>query len=117
MRGDEQVLDLGCGDGKLSARIAAMPPRGTVLGVDASADMVAFARQQFGPAAWPNLDFEVADARALAFGSRFDLVVSFNTLHWVPQQAGAPRGVHRALKRQGRVHLRLVTRAELGSLQ
>lgn len=72
LRGDEQVLDLGCGDGKLSARIAAMLPRGAVLGVDASADMVAFARQQFGSASWPNLGFEVADARALSFGSRFD---------------------------------------------
>jgi trans-aconitate 2-methyltransferase len=117
LRGDEQVLDLGCGDGNLSARIAAMLPRGAVLGVDASADMVAFARQQFGSASWPNLGFEVADARALSFGSRFDLVVSFNTLHWVPQQADALRGIHRALKAQGRAHLRLVTRAELGSLE
>jgi trans-aconitate 2-methyltransferase len=117
LRGDEQVLDVGCGDGKLSARIAAMLPRGAVLGVDASADMVAFARQQFGPAAWPNLGFEVADARTLAFRSRFDLVVSFNALHWVPQQADALRGIRQALKPQGRTHLRLVTRAELGSLE
>lgn len=117
LRGDEQVLDLGCGDGKLSARIAAMLPRGTVLGVDASADMVAFARQQFGASAWPNLGFEVADAGALSFGSRFDLVVSFNALHWVPRQADALRGIHCALKPQGRAQLRLVTRAELGSLE
>ena len=117
LRGDEQVLDLGCGDGKLSARIAALLPRGAVLGVDASADMVAFARQQFVSAARPNLGFEVADARALAFGPRFDLVVSFNALHWVPQQADALRGIHRALKPQGRAHLRLVTRAELVSLE
>ncbi|MBS1179051.1 MAG: tam, partial [Proteobacteria bacterium] len=81
LRGDEQLLDVGCGDGKLTARIAEQLPRGEVLGVDASADMVAYAQQQFGTDAWPNLRFEVADARQLDFGPRFDRVVSFNTLH------------------------------------
>ncbi len=117
LRGDEQLLDVGCGDGKLTARIAAMLPRGAALGVDASADMVAYAQQQFGADAWANLRFEVADARRLEFGPRFDRVVSFNTLHWVPQQDEALRGIRRALKPQGQAHLRLVTRAELTSLE
>jgi trans-aconitate 2-methyltransferase len=117
LQGDEQLVDVGCGDGKLSARIAARLPRGTVLGVDASADMVAFARQQFGVEAWPNLRFEVVDARHLNFDARFDRVVSFNALHWVPQQAEALRGIRAALKPQGRAHLRLVTRASLTSLE
>jgi trans-aconitate 2-methyltransferase len=117
LRGDEQLLDVGCGDGKLSARIAALLPRGAVLGVDASADMVAFARQQFGADAWPNLRFEVMDAGQLHFDARFDRVVSFNALHWVPQQAEALRGIRVALKPQGRAHLRLVTRAALTSLE
>jgi trans-aconitate 2-methyltransferase len=117
LQGDEQLLDVGCGDGKLSARIAALLPRGAVLGVDASADMVAFARQQFAADAWPNLRFEVVDARRLNFDARFDRVVSFNALHWVPQQAEALRGIRAALKPQGRAHLRLVTRAALTSLE
>jgi trans-aconitate 2-methyltransferase len=117
MRGDEQVLDVGCGDGKLTARIAGQLPRGAVLGVDASADMVAYARQQFGAGVWPNLRFEVADARRLNFGPRFDKVVSFNALHWVPLQDEALTGIRQALKPQGRAHLRLVTRAGLTSLE
>ena len=117
LRGDEQVLDLGCGDGKLSARIAGRLPRGAVLGVDASADMVAFAQRQYGSGAWPNLRFEVADARHLRFEARFDRLVSFNALHWVPQQADALRGMRAALKPQGRAQLRLVTRAALTSLE
>ncbi len=117
LRGDEQLLDVGCGDGKLSARIAEQLPYGAVLGVDASADMVAFARQQFGAAAWPNLRFEVVDARRLNFDARFDRVVSFNALHWIPQQAEALRGIRAALKPQGRAHLRLVTRGALTSLE
>ena len=115
LQGDEQLLDVGCGDGKLSARIAARLPLGTVLGVDASADMVAFARQQFGGSG--NLRFEVRDARQLNFDAAFDRVVSFNALHWVPQQDEALRGIRAALKPQGRAHLRLVTRAALTSLE
>ena len=117
LNGDEQLLDLGCGDGKLSARIAERLPRGAVLGVDASPDMVAYARQQFGGGRWPNLRFEVADARQLAYDARFDMLVSFNALHWVPQQAEALRGIRRALKPSGRAQLRLVTQAELTSLE
>lgn len=117
LRGDEQLLDIGCGDGKLTARIARRLPRGAVLGVDASADMVAYAQQQFGTADWPNLRFEAADARRLDFNARFDRVVSFNALHWVPQQDQALRGICRALKPQGQAHLRLVTRCELTSLE
>jgi trans-aconitate 2-methyltransferase len=117
LRGDEQLLDLGCGDGKLSVRIAERLPRGAVLGVDASANMVAYAQQRFGGGRWPNLRFEVADARHLDFDARFDALVSFNALHWVPQQELALRGMLRALVPGGRVQLRLVTRAELTSLE
>jgi trans-aconitate 2-methyltransferase len=115
LSGDEQLLDLGCGDGKLSARIAEQLPRGTVLGVDASASMVAYAQQQFGGRS--NLHFEVADARRLEFDARFDHLVSFNALHWVPQQELALRGMRRALRPGGRAQLRLVTKADLTSLE
>lgn len=117
LRGDEQLLDLGCGDGRLSARIAERLPRGAVLGVDASADMVAFAQSQFAAEACPNLRFEVADARRLTYHERFDVLVSFNVLHWVPQQADALRGIRRALKPLGQARLRLVTRSALTSLE
>ncbi len=120
LRGDEQVLDVGCGDGRLSARVAAMLPRGQVLGVDASPDMVAHARRQFAAPTHANLHFEVADARSLGFEPRFDLVLSFNALHWVPlavQQSEALRGIAHALKRHGQARLRLVTRGALASLE
>jgi trans-aconitate 2-methyltransferase len=117
LRGDEQLLDLGCGDGRLSARIAQRLPQGFVLGVDASPDMVAYAQRRFPAAQWPGLRFEVADARHLDFESRFDRLVSFNALHWVPQQEQALRGIRRALRPQGRAHLRLVTRCSVASLE
>jgi trans-aconitate 2-methyltransferase len=110
LRGDEQVLDAGCGDGKPTARIAQKLPRGAVPGVYASACVVSHAQRQFCGAAWPNLRFEAADVRRLEFGPRFDRVVSCNTLPWLPQHDQALRGIRRALKPRGQAH-RLVTPA------
>ncbi|RKT44710.1 methyltransferase domain-containing protein [Thiocapsa rosea] len=76
-----------------------------------------YAQRQFPGDQCPNLSFEVADARHLGFEARFDLVVSFNALHWVPQAADALRGIRRALKPEGLARLRLVTRAALTSLE
>src|SRR5689334_4212233 len=86
LKGSERILDVGCGDGKISAAIAERVPTGSVLGVDPSRDMVVFASSHFATAARPNLRFEVADARRLPYRNDFDLVVSFNALHWVPEQ-------------------------------
>ena len=95
--GSERVLDVGCGDGRITAEIAGRVPRGYVIGVDASSDMIAFAREH-GLSGHPNLQFEVCDARKLPFRGEFDLAVSFNALHWVPEQAEALRGIYAALK-------------------
>ena len=64
--GSERVLDVGCGDGRITAAISERLPRGWVMGVDASSDMIAFARQH-GLAGHLNLQFEACDARKLPF--------------------------------------------------
>lgn len=117
LRGDERVLDVGCGEGKITALIAARVPHGEVLGVDPSRDMIAFASSHFGPDTQSNLRFEVADARALAFTDAFDLVVSFNALHWVPDHDSALRSIRAALKPGGRAQLRMVTAGPRQSLE
>jgi len=112
LRGDERILDVGCGQGKITAQIAARVPRGKVVGIDASRGMIDYAAAHFDTAAQPNLRFEVADARSLTFDAEFDLVVSFNALHWVPEQDMALQSIHRALRTDGRALLRLVTMGE-----
>ncbi len=116
LQGTERILDVGCGNGKTTAAIAARVPDGTVLGVDASARMVAFARDHWS-SAQPNLQFQVADARHLPFRHEFDLVVSFNALHWIPEQALPLRSIHSALKSNGMAQLRLVPKGERKSLE
>ncbi len=115
--GSERVLDVGCGDGRITAEVAARVPRGNVVGVDPSRDMIAFAVEHFVTKTRPNLRFEVADARSLTFQRQFDRVVSFNALHWVPEQLDALRALRAALVDGGQALLRLVPQGPRRSLE
>lgn len=92
-RPDERILDLGCGDGFLTARLAALGAR--VVGIDASAAQIEAARRL-------GLDARVADAQALTFDAAFDAVFSNATLHWMRDPDAAIDGVWRALVPGGR---------------
>lgn len=89
----EKILDLGCGDGFLTERIAA---RGAIVtGFDNSPSMIAAARER-------GIDAHEGDARALYFPAEFDAVFSNAALHWMPDQDAVLAGVARALKPGGR---------------
>jgi len=94
-RAGERIMDLGCGTGHLTAQIAESGAQ--VTGVDRSAEMVAAARL-----AYPNLKFEVSDARNLAYREEFDAVFSNATLHWIHEPEQVLQGVWRALRSGGR---------------
>src|SRR5260370_3525115 len=117
LKGSDRILDVGCGDGNLTAEIASRAPRGSVVGADPSRDMIGFAQRHFGPATRSNLRFEVADARCLPFKNEFDLVVSFNALHWIPEQDAALTSIHSALISEGGAQLRLVAAGARKSLE
>jgi trans-aconitate 2-methyltransferase len=117
LAGSERILDVGCGDGKITAEIATRVPGGSVLGVDPSRDMIAFASSHFGSPRQANLNFAVADVRRLPYRDEFDLVVSFNALHWVPEQSVALASIHQTLKPGGRVLLRFVPQGQRKCLE
>ncbi len=98
LQGHETVLDLGCGDGKISAEMARHVPEGEVVGLDSSEAMVAFAREHHPPGLHPNLRFVHGDARHLAFDDAFDVVFSNAALHWVLDHRPVLRGIHRGLR-------------------
>lgn len=106
----ESILDLGCGTGHLTAQIAEAGAQ--VTGVDRSAEMVGAAR-----AAYPNLKFEIADARSLAYQSEFDAVFSNATLHWIHEPELVLQGVSRALRPGGRFVAELGGQGNIRAMQ
>lgn len=115
--GSERILDVGCGEGKITAEIAERVGHGQVIGIDPSHDMIRFASDHFPPERFPNLRFEVGDARSLPFVDQFDLVVSFNALHWIPDQESALHSIHSTLRPPGKAQLRLVPAGPRKSLE
>jgi len=106
LRGDEHILDVGCGDGKVTAEIARAVSNGLVTGIDASAEMIGFAKKTFPAKKNPNLKFQICDARKIGVaivGAPFDIVFSNAALHWVDDHQAILRGMASVLKPCGRL--------------
>jgi SAM-dependent methyltransferase len=89
----ERILDLGCGDGALTERIAALGCQ--VVGVDTSAEQITAARAR-------GLDARLVDGARLTFADEFDAVFSNMALHWMAPPDDVIAGVWRALRGGGR---------------
>ena len=92
----ERILDVGCGTGHLTSRIA---DRGSdVTGLDSSIEMIESARD-----AYPQITFCVADAADFSFAEPFDGIFSNAALHWVKRAEDAVICMSRALRPGGRL--------------
>jgi len=103
LKGTEDVLDLGCGEGKVTAEIARLVANGSVVGVDSSSSMIKLASERYPITQYPNLSFRVMDAGKLIFEERFDVVFSNAALHWVKNHRPVVDGAFRSLKPGGRL--------------
>lgn len=92
-RAGERILDLGCGDGALTLKIA--ESGASVLGVDSSSSLVARAREL-------GVDAQLGDGQELRFAEEFDAVFSNAALHWMTRAEDVLRGVRVALRPHGR---------------
>lgn len=102
LNGNENVLDLGCGDGKITAEIANILKYGSVIGVDNSETMINLAKGKYLNNKYNNLSFRVMDAKELIFDKEFDVVFSNAALHWVDDHGIVLEGINRSLKPGGR---------------
>jgi len=107
LSGRERVLDIGCGDGIVTAAIAKRLPEGSVIGLDRSPGMIRFAREQFPHGAYPNLSFAEGNAQDLGFSGEFDIVFSNAALHWVYDHGPVLAGIARALREGGRMIIQM----------
>ena len=80
LRGDETVLDAGCGSGRVTQALLERLPRGAVIAADASSSMVQAARERLGPDA----DVRVLDLLELELQEPVDAILSTATFHWIP---------------------------------
>lgn len=97
------VLDIGCGDGRITAEIAKRIPESFVIGVDSSESMIELAAEKYPSSDYRNLSFEVMDAKNLTFINKFDVVFSNAALHWVDDHRLVLKGINKSLKSGGRI--------------
>jgi trans-aconitate 2-methyltransferase len=111
LTGVHRLLDVGCGDGRVTASLVDRIPDGEGVGIDPSPRMIAVAPSS----RW--LEFRVGSAETMSFRDEFDLVVSFNALHWVKEQFSALEAIAAALRRGGRATLVFVCDGPQPSLE
>jgi trans-aconitate 2-methyltransferase len=99
LKGDETVLDAGCGSGRLTEQLIERLPRGRVVAVDVSASMVAAARERLGPGA----DLRQADLLTLDLEQPVDAVFSTATFHWIADHGALFERLHGVLEPGGRL--------------
>lgn len=97
LNGNEEILDLGCGDGSLTEQLAQLVPNGNVLGIDASAGMITAAQKRVKP----NLLFMKMDINVIDFQNKFDIIFSNAALHWVKDHKRLLKNAFNALKTGG----------------
>ncbi len=105
LQGHETLLDVGCGDGKITAEFAAAVPDGLVLGVDSSVEFIDYAQRHYPTSQYANLQFLQMDAQKLEADYQFDVIFSNATLHWVDDHQAFLAGCSRLLSPQGKLIL------------
>jgi trans-aconitate 2-methyltransferase len=99
LRGDETVLDAGCGSGRITQALIGRLPHGRVIAIDESPSMIDAARERLGPDA----DLRVGDLRDLDLGEPVDAILSTATFHWILDHERLFARLHTVLRPGGRL--------------
>jgi trans-aconitate methyltransferase len=103
VRRDVDILDVGCGDGKISAKLSTLATDGSVIGLDKSREMINYAIKNYRNEKYSNLHFILQDAQEMDFQEKFDLVFSSFALQWVYDKNLFFKKVHKALRCNGQM--------------
>ena len=101
MRGDETVLDAGCGTGRVTAELLNLLPQGRVVASDISENMLRTAREYLQSRFRDRVAFVAADSQFLPFDRAFDGVFSTASFHWIRNHDRLFRSVFTVLKPGG----------------
>jgi len=103
LKGDESLLDIGCGNGKVSSVLADKLKQGRVVGIDTSHNMFAMAIAAIEHSGHENLCFHVMDARHIILRGKFDVAFSNAVLHRVDDHQAVLAGTRKHLNDNGRI--------------
>lgn len=101
LEGHERVLDVGCGTGRLTEKLLERVPRGEVVALDLSFNMLEAAREYLRPRFGGRIRFAQADAATLPIAGQADAIFSTATFHWVLNHPMLFKSMHAALKPGG----------------
>lgn len=107
LSGNERILDIGCGDGKITALLAKKVRNGSVLGIDSSHEMIRLSQSLFPMDQQSNLEFRQMDAREIDLPPEFDFVFSNAALHWVVDHASMLKRIATCMKSSGKMLLQM----------
>lgn len=116
LKGNEYLLDIGCGDGKITAQLAGLLEKGQAVGIDASPQMIAFAQKSFPATQYPNLSFQLMDAIAIDLPYTFNLAFSNAALHWIEDHRAVLQSVRSHLQLGGRILFQMGGRGNVSEL-
>jgi ubiquinone/menaquinone biosynthesis C-methylase UbiE len=100
---NNHILDIGCGDGRITAKLAKQVPHGTVTGLDIDPNFIESAQQQYNEEAYPNLNFVLSDALTMQLEKKFNIITSFAALHCITNHSDLLTTVNKLLKMDGRI--------------
>jgi trans-aconitate methyltransferase len=103
LKGDETVVDAGCGSGRLTRLLLERLPNGRVIAVDVSPQMIESARRHLEPDFGTRVEFLQKDLLELGLEAAADAIFSTATFHWIPDQLRLYVNLARALKPGGRL--------------
>lgn len=109
LKGDESILDVGCGDGKITAFLAKRVPFGKVMGIDPSFSMLTKAKETHRE---NHLIFCEGSAEDFTLDEQFDHIVAIHVMHWIKEQKTALQNMYKHLKPNGHIHLILAPSKE-----
>ena len=101
----DSILDVGCGNGKISAKLAEIANEGKVVGIDKSKEMIAFSAENVEKDAYPNLRFKLQDANKVSFRKQFNVIFSSFALQWIQDKNKFFQKSYNSLKQDGTLAL------------